>query len=103
MTEQTDLWQVVERHIEELCTAAGALAPNQPTIDLLVEKRHSVLAALRQLQERYAGECVWTKDGITWHTGCGSEMWWTDFGKPFSILKPFCPYCGKPIREAEGE
>ena len=79
--EQSELWDAVER---------GLIVGG-------IEDKALALVALRLLQERYAGECVWTRTADGWGTKCGYNIHDAQVG----LMMDQCRFCGNRIREAE--
>ena len=124
-TEQTEaeLSDVVE---DGICILQGLINARLTHIEdqsLVDQAAQKALAALRQLKEQHAllqnevanlagaldeGECVWTYDdyALEWgwcgDTACGNRYCLND-GTPIASNMPYCPFCGKRIREAEDE
>lgn len=60
---------------------------------------HSVaLEALKHANDD-DGPCTWRDTGPYWATGCGNAFWFEEGGPEENDMR-FCPYCGKPLKEA---
>ena len=46
--------------------------------------------------------CLWQEEDAYWKTGCG-RAFLKESRKPSENGMRFCPYCGKPLREAKAE
>jgi hypothetical protein len=95
MANTDELWELLEQ-------AVGGCSYCEPFPE--------AEAALDELQERYSGECVWTRShpyAAFWDTGCGRislrAVGWCEEGEPGNVPADYCPFCGKLIVEKESD